>query len=195
MGLFSREKKKPSQLESLIENTMYTILRDAKSEDPAHVLAIGKEKYIQDCIESLDRTSAQIPQPLKGVHYVVHRKKNHPLGDVSFYFRVSGDSSIFKHYSTMYRLNGVLGTDGKHLVYITYRESQFTNAQNLAELFNRDIQVLREFLFEVNGLLDVYRHQLRKELNFHFHNLEESPPPSSELIGELEQLGFKPMQE
>lgn len=195
MGLFSKEQEPvKNELRSYIENIMYSIARDVKTGDNARISLIGKDKYIEECIDKLDSATAHIPSPLKEVEFNVHTRKNSPFGEVTFYFHVQGNSNVFQHLSKLYRLRGVLGIESRTFVYINYQEGQYKNAEELSTIFQNDIQILRQFLFDVETILEEYRHKLKLELNYALADYSKEVRITHTLLDELENLGFKPRQ-
>lgn len=191
MSLFSREKKvTKSPLGSLLENTMYTILNDAKAKAAAEIQLLGEAKFLQKHLARLDEMTAQIPSPLNDVEYRMMRSGGATNGDVVLYFKVKGTSTILQHLGSTYKLHGSLGTDGPHVVYLHYRDGYYRNAHHLSRLFYEDIDVLRKFLYEVGATLDHYRHEMRVQLTLMMADLKDQISNTDGLVSDLESLGF-----
>ncbi len=194
MGLFSREKKPPvketkSPLGSLIENTMYTILRDAKTDAAKMIDEQGEANFLKHCIARLDAVTAQIETPLHDIEYHVLHKSDGTPGDVMFYFHIKGNANILQHLKSIYHLHGDLASEGQHRAYIHYREGQFRNAHHLSQLFYEDIDKVRSFLRKVQETLETYRTELRTEITKIIADVQVTSQANRDLTGDLESLG------
>ncbi len=190
MKLDKNRKKTP--VDSLFENQVYTLLREAREEILLHSKGANKSEIIERYMQLLVDSSAKIPTPLKNVEFRLLKGSDNRCGDVALYFRVQGSSSIFNQMSGKYKLQGTLGTEGRSQAYIHYREGFFSNATNLSDMFYTDIETLRRFLNEVDSLLDFYRFELRSGLNSLLTDLRTDRANKESLEDSLEQLGFRP---
>jgi len=194
MALFSSKEPKPKQktpIDSLAENTMFTVIRESKRDARELLAKMGDAKFIAHGLAAFDTIYARIPDPIQNVEYRLIKTKDGLGGDVAFFFHIVGNSAILNHLGTQYRLHGHLGIEGHHMVHIHYRESLFGNPHQLNSMFQEDIDHLRAFESEVESALRPYREELRRQLKIIAASMEVDVEETMDLTRALDHMGYR----
>ena len=179
-------------LETALNNSMLTVLRDAKLSVNQQLPLMGERRFLDSYLAQLRPGMAEIPYPLEQVDFEFVARKGGELVEVLLLIPAKGDVTIFHHLASQFlRTAGVIGTSEKRGLYITYRATQFMNAQQLHQLFIEDLDLLRQFLTRVESVHERFQDQLRRQLKELMLEVRPEVETSLDLAMELEKLGYR----
>ena len=187
------EEKRPVMgLETALNNSLLSALREAKLTVNQHLPIMGEKRFLDYHLALLKPGIADIPYPLERVDFEFVAKKGGELVEVLMLVPAHGDVTIFHHLPSQFmRTAGVIGTSQKRGLYITYRATQFMNAQQLHQLFIEDLDLLRQFLTRIESIHERFQDQLRTQLKELMLEVRPEVETTLDLAMELEKFGYR----